>query len=180
MIATVKYHVRFNVEKKFMELSTANFDISINGSYLDESLKDLNWISPRFITNPSLELSLLKQTKSVIEKDGKNKIIITNYQILPMITKNFNFAPNKWFDDLSEPGKKNEYFETYQNFFYDSLKIQNIKKIYLVGGEKKLIAFKKIFDKKDCLILKKLTKSQPKLSLKVVNLKINKFHQLIL
>ena len=36
----------------------------------------------------------LKQTKSVIEKDGKNKIIITNYQILPMITKNFNFAPN--------------------------------------------------------------------------------------
>ena len=77
VIATVKYHVRFNVEKKFMELSTANFDISINGNYLDESLKDLNWISPRFITNPSLELSLLKQTKSVIEKDGKNKIIIT-------------------------------------------------------------------------------------------------------
>ena len=163
VIATVKYHVRFNVEKKFMELSTANFDISINGSYLDESLKDLNWISPRFITNPSLELSLLKQTKSVIEKDGKNKIIITNYQILPMITKNFNFAPNKWFDDLSEPGKKNEYFETYQNFFYDSLKTQNIKNIYLVGGEKKLIAFKKIFDKKDCLILKKINQITTKI-----------------
>ena len=80
-----------------------------------------------------------------------------------MITKNFNFAPNKWFDDLSEPGKKNEYFETYQNFFYDSLKNQNIKNIYLVGGEKKLIAFKKIFDKKDCLILKKINQITTKI-----------------
>ena len=137
IIATVKYHIRFNVEKKFMELSTANFDISINGNNLDESLKGLNWISPRFITNPSLELKLLNQTKSIIENDIKNKIIITNYQILPMITNNLNFAPNKWFDDLSEPEKKNEYFESYQNFFYKSLKKQNIKNVYIVGGKKK-------------------------------------------
>ena len=89
-----------------MELSTANFNISVNGNNLDKSLSGLNWVSPIFITDPSLELSLLKQTKNIIIKDMKNKIIITNYQILPMITKNLNYAPNKWFDDLSEPKEK--------------------------------------------------------------------------
>ncbi len=165
IISTVKYHIRFNVEKKFMELSTANFNISIDAKNLDKSLKDLKWISPRFITNPSLELSLLKQTKNIIVKDKKNKIIITNYQILPMITKNLKFAPNKWFDDLSEPDKKNEYFETYQNFFYKSLRVQNIKNIYLVGGKKKMIAFENIFDQKKCLILEEINQITTKINI---------------
>ena len=130
IIATVKYHVRFNIEKKFMELSTADFSMSVDGQILDKSLKGLNWISPRFINNPTLEINLINQTKNFVIKDKKNKIIITNYQILPMITKNMNFAPNKWFDDLSEPNRDNEYFETYQNFFYKSLK-NKIFKMYI-------------------------------------------------
>lgn len=165
IIATVKYHIRFNVEKKFMELSTANFNISVNGNNLDKSLSGLSWVSPIFITDPSLELSLLKQTKNIIIKDMKNKIIITNYQILPMITKNLNYAPNKWFDDLSEPKKKNEYFKIYQNFFFKSLILQNIKNIYLVGGENQVTAFKKMFGKKDCLYLKKINQITTKINI---------------
>ena len=165
IIATVKYHIRFNVEKKFMELSTANFNISVNGNNLDKSLSGLNWVSPIFITDPSLELSLLKQTKNIIIKDMKNKIIITNYQILPMITKNLNYAPNKWFDDLSEPKEKNEYFKIYQNFFFKSLILQNIKNIYLVGGENQVTALKKMFGKKDCLNLKKINQITTKINI---------------
>ena len=36
-----------------MELSTANFNISVNGNNLDKSLSGLNWVSPIFITDPS-------------------------------------------------------------------------------------------------------------------------------
>ena len=95
----------------------------------------------------------------------KNKIIITNYQILPMITKNLNYAPNKWFDDLSEPKEKNEYFKIYQNFFFKSLILQNIKNIYLVGGENQVTAFKKMFGKKDCLNLKKINQIRKKINI---------------
>ena len=148
-----------------MELSTADFSMSVDGQILDKSLKGLNWISPRFINNPTLEINLINQTKNFVIKDKKNKIIITNYQILPMITKNMNFAPNKWFDDLSEPNRDNEYFETYQNFFYKSLKKQNIQNVYLVGGEKKMIAFKRIFNKKNCLKISRVNQLTTKINI---------------
>ena len=47
--------------------------------------------------------------------------------------------------------------------------MQNIKNVYLVGGEKKLIAFKKIFNKKDCLISKKINKITTKVNIESCN-----------
>ena len=45
-----KYHVRFNVEKKFMELSNVNINVGVPGDTLDSSLKGLMWVTPQLQT----------------------------------------------------------------------------------------------------------------------------------
>ena len=63
IITTVKYHIRFNEEKKFMEFIKTDFKKSIDAKILDKSLNGLKWITPKYSKNPMYELSLLKQTK---------------------------------------------------------------------------------------------------------------------
>ena len=46
LITTFKYHVRFNLEKKFHDLSNVSFNNSINGGLLDKKFKGLSWITP--------------------------------------------------------------------------------------------------------------------------------------
>ena len=105
IISTVKFHQRFNIEKKFMELNNVDFKIGIDGGNLDPKFKGLNWISPYYPKNPSKEIDLLKDTKEKIINEKYNKIIITDYQILPYLTKSKIPTPNKWFDNLSVPKK---------------------------------------------------------------------------
>ena len=104
-ISTLKFHIRFNIDKKFMELSKVDFSLVEDGKFLHSKLTGLNWITPIYPENPKRELLLLKDTLVKIRNEKKNKIIITDYQILPSITETTNFAPNKWFDDLSVPEK---------------------------------------------------------------------------
>ncbi len=133
---TIKYHITNNENKKFMELSNANFSIALDGEILDKKLKGVKWITPRFTTNPEEELRILKEIKEIIIQDKSKKIIITNYQIFNSITNNLNFAPNKWFDPRSVPSKNNKYSDNYKKFFIQNIKKQNIKNIYTIGKNK--------------------------------------------
>ena len=166
IITTVKYHIRFNEEKKFMEFIKTDFKKSIDAKILDKSLSGLKWITPKYSKNPMYELSLLKQTKKIIRQDQESKIIITDYLILPAITGNTKHAPNKWFDEQSVPKKRNIYFNNYKNFFNENLRKQGIKNIYIVGGEKKYISFLKIFGDKKCINLERINEITIKLSIK--------------
>jgi len=124
IITTIKYHLRFNEHKKFMELVDADFNKAINAKILDNKLYGLQWISPHYVNNPDLELDILNEAKKIIIENQENKIIITDYQILSAITGNLLFAPNKWFDALSIPSENNKYFETYKLFFISKIKNQ--------------------------------------------------------
>ena len=90
IISTVKFHSRFNVDKKFLELENIDQKIGIDGENLDHKLKKLNWITPLFPNNPSLEIELLKDTKAHIINEKNNSIIISDYQILPFLVKSKN------------------------------------------------------------------------------------------
>ena len=81
-----------------MELSNININVGVPGDTLDSSLKGLMWVTPQFANNPNLEISLLKDAKNKIILDKRRKIILSDYQILPYLTKTKQFAPNKWFD----------------------------------------------------------------------------------
>jgi len=65
-ISNIKYHLRYNVEKKFMELSNVDFNLSKNAEILDKRLRNLKWISPNYKKSPNDELELLIDSKEKI------------------------------------------------------------------------------------------------------------------
>ena len=154
-VSTTKYHLRFNVDKKFMDFSNIDFSISQNANYLDKNLNNLKWITSKYNLSPKLELDLLRETKAEILSFEANKVIISDYQIMPFITKTRQFAPNKWFDELSVPNTNDRYFKTYKEFFNLSLKKKNIKKIFIIGKEKEKY-LKNIFNETSCIKRKEL------------------------
>jgi hypothetical protein len=164
ILTTGKYHLRFNEGKKFMDLANVDLTKAVNAETLDKKLSGLQWITPHYIDNPNLELKLLTDLKKIIIADVENKITISDYQILPAITGNLNYAPNKWFDTLSVPSEKNKYFSTYKLFFISKLKEQKIKNIYAVG-EDKLNYFLFLFDKKNCVKYKRINEISVKLNI---------------
>ena len=80
------------------------------------------------------------------------------------LTNNKNYAPNKWFDPLSIPDKKNKYFKEYQEFFLLKLEEQNIKNIYIVGKDK-LEIFLTVFENQKCFKMHNLNEISIKLDI---------------
>ena len=151
---TLKYHISYNENKKFMELSNADFNIAVDANILDKKLKGLKWITPRYTHSPSEELKILKEIKEIILKDRTKKIVVSNYQIFHSITDNLNYAPNKWFDPRSVPSKNNKYFENYKIFFIENLKKQNISHIYTIGKNK--VKYFSFINIKNCMNYKQV------------------------
>ena len=46
--STIKYHLRFNEERKFHELTNVNFEQSISAHRIHKKLTGLKWITPEF------------------------------------------------------------------------------------------------------------------------------------
>jgi hypothetical protein len=136
LITTTKYHLTYNENKKFMDFVNADFKIALNAEIIDERLRGLKWITPKYSNNPKHEIELINQSVEIILSDKKNKILVSNYQILSAVIKLKNYAPNKWFDPRSVPSKNNKYFVVYKEFFINNLKKQKIEKIYIIGKNK--------------------------------------------
>ena len=164
IFTTIKYHLRFNEEKKFMELENVNLEKAVNAEILDPSLKGLKWIHKKYATNPEYELKKLVEIKKIILKDPKKKIIISDYQLLSFLTKNRNFAPNKWFDPLSIPNISNNYFQEYREFFISKLIEQKISNIYVID-ESKLKILLPIFENPNCFSKSRLNEISVKLEI---------------
>ena len=145
-----------------MELTYADMNLAINAITLDKSLKGLKWITPNYHKDPNNELKKLIDIKKIIMNDKSNLIIITDYQILPSITKIKNIAPNKWFDNLSVPRPESNYFYIYKEFFLKNLKKQKISTIYTLDGKE---VFIKDFLEKGCYEKEYIEKYLIKLSI---------------
>ena len=104
------------------------------------------------------------ETKNILEKKVDEKIIITDYQILSFLVNSKKFSPNKWFDDLSVPDKKNKYFQEYKTFFLEKLKNENINVIFIVGLNKERY-LDDIFYGKNCLLKKNVNRLTKKIDL---------------
>jgi len=154
MFSSVKYHVRFNEERKFIELASANFDLAQKASLLDKRLIGLQWITPHYPNNPLKEINILIETKNILIKKVNQKIIITDYQFLSSLINNQFASTNKWYDSLSIPRKKNKYYDRHKIFFYEQIKKNNIKHLFFIGKNKsKMPFFKEFFFENKCIIL---------------------------
>ena len=134
-----------------MELTNVDFSKSKNAGDFDLRFKGLNWITPTFSDNPSYEIELLIDIKNILSKAKEEKIIISDYQFFSAIIENEFASPNKWYDKLSIPNHKSKYYLDHKKFFLSKLKINNIKKIYFIGGNKhKMYFFEEFIDQNKC------------------------------
>jgi len=130
-ILTIKYHIRFNEERKFHDLQNTNFNNFVPASYIDVSLPFLKWITEDYKKDPIKEIEIIKEVKKELENDPENKLLISNYLFFDAITQNKVFSISRTFDDISFPSKKNMYYSFYKDFFIKKLKKNKIKKIYI-------------------------------------------------
>ena len=141
IFSTTKYHIRFNHHKKFMELANVNFNLAEDASKLDKRLSGLKWITPHYPENPKYEINLLIDIKNFLLAINEEKIIITDYQFFSSLLNNKIASPNKWYDDLSIPDRKNKYYYVHKNFFLSKIKKNKIKHLFFIGKQKHKMNF---------------------------------------
>ena len=73
LFVTAKYHIRFNEERRFHEMTNINFDLSIDAQKIDNKLSGLNWITPLFPDDPEKEIQLLNEAMDVLKNDKRKK-----------------------------------------------------------------------------------------------------------
>ena len=134
LFVTVKYHIRFNEERKFQEFRNANFDLSVDAKIIDKKFAGLQWITPEFQKSPNIEVILLNKVKLHLTNDKRNKMLLTNYSFFSTILNQKVVSPNRWFNscDCTYPLKNNKYSYKYKNFLINLIKKNNIEVIYLI------------------------------------------------
>ena len=136
LFATLKYHLRFNENRKFHELENVDLKLSIDAKKIDKKLSGLKWITPEFKNNPSEEIQLINQIKSHLSKDSRNKMVITNYSFFSIILNQNLFSPNRGFadDGTSHPLEGNKYAKKYEELMRYLIKKNKISVIYVVDS----------------------------------------------
>ena len=158
IFSTVKYHIRFNEERKFHELNYVNFELSSSGNKIDKKLSGLNWITPYFKGNPDEEINLINDVTFYLKKDSRNKMVMTHYLFFSVILDQKIFSPSRWIlqDGTTHPLKGSKYFSSYKNFFINIIKTNSIEVIYLIDP----VAKSNVYDyiSKNCYHEKQMTK----------------------
>ncbi len=158
IFSTAKYHLRFNQDRKFMELVNANFELAEDSSILDKRLSGLKWITPAYLNEPLKEINLLIDAKKIISEKTEEKIIITDYLFFPSLFKN-TYIANKWYDALSVPEKDNKYYDVHKDFFLQKIIKNKIKYLFFVGKDKgasDMYFFKEFANVNKCVISSEL------------------------
>jgi len=133
---TVKYHLRFNVDRKFHELKNIDISQNINAGSLNKKLTNLKWVTPGTKNKKQLvdEIEYLKDMESLFRKDESNKIIYTHYSFFSVILdKNAN-SPSRWFpqDGSGFPLKGDKFFENYQKLLITIILKKDIENVYVL------------------------------------------------
>ena len=143
--STAKYYKRFNLDRKFHELTYVNFDNTTLAKKIDKKLLGLNWITPETQTKADSlnEVNMLVDTKSVLAKDNRKKMLISHYAFFSTILKQDLNAPSRWYpmDGTAFPIKGNKYFNSYKIFFKNIILDKEIEVIYITKDMSKNIIF---------------------------------------
>ena len=139
LFATIKFHYRFNIDRKFLDLESVKKDNAISASEIHVNLKNLKWLS-RY-DNPENELKVLKQALKIVNKDDRNLTLITHYNFMStVLNKNF-FLLNRWYlwDNNTHPTENHKYFDFYKSLVNKNIKSNNVEVIYLLGQKNEII-----------------------------------------
>ena len=135
IFCVLKYHHVYNEKRKFMDLQNVDLTKAVDANILDPRLKGLKWITPRYSNDPSKEISLLKEAIQKINKDNRNKLVMTEYQFLTLIIEKNLYILNRWYthDNISYPLDNHKYFAFYKEHINKIITDNNIAVAYTVG-----------------------------------------------
>ena len=134
LIATIKYHVRFNENRKFHELNSVDFKLSNDAKKIDSKLSGLKWITPGYKNQSIEEINLIRETQLHLSKDNRSKMLMSNYSFFSIILSEKLFSPSRWylFDGTDFPLKGNRHFDSYKKLLIKLIKTNNIEVIYTI------------------------------------------------
>ena len=147
LITTSRYHIRFNLEKKFHELSNVSFGNSIKGEILDKKFKGLNWITPGIKEKKEAveEIRFLKEILKILKADKQKKMLITNYSFFSVLSGESMNGITRWFpgDDSAFPLRNSRFYNIYRSFLLKQIKSKEITNIYVISdvSEKSLLDY---------------------------------------
>ena len=147
-LLTLKYHFRFNEERKMLNLENKNLGNSIDAKFIHPSLKGLKWVTNDYFNNSNVEITLIKESMSIIDQDKSRKMLLTGYLFMSsVINENLN-NPSRWpsIKDASNPNRDNQYYSIYKKFVKDLIFLKRIETLYSTKDNQDDI-FVEIFDK---------------------------------
>ncbi len=133
---TLKYHLRFNVDRKFHELKGSDISQNINAGSINKKFNNLKWVTPGTQDKQKLveEIEYLKEMENLLKKDDSNKIIYTHYSFFSVILdKNAN-SPSRWFpkDGSAFPIRGDKFFNDYRKLLNAIILKKDIKNVYIL------------------------------------------------
>ncbi len=152
IFSTIKYHQRFNLERKFHELNYVDFKNVVDAKIIHKKFSGLNWITPNSSDKEKnlKEINNIIKTQAYLKKDKRRKVVISNYAFLSIILNESTKAPNRWYpmDGTGFPLPGNKFFSNYKNFFINILKNNHIEVIFVSKDIEKDIVLNYL--NKDC------------------------------
>ena len=132
--ATIKYHIRFNENRKFHELNSVDFELSAKANEIDRKFLGLKWITPDYKINSNTEIELVKDIKFHLKNDDRKIMLLTNYSFFSAILDKKIYSPSRWYpsDGSAYPLKDNKFYNSYKNLIINLIKKNNIEVIYTV------------------------------------------------
>ena len=129
---STKYHLRFNENRKMLNLEKVNLSKAVDSSLLHPKLKGLKWITKKNPENPIEEINLLKDTALKIKKDKSKKMIMTGYLFFSVILNEDLNNPSRWpsLGDASNPNLDNKFHVKYKDFVKNLIINKKIETIY--------------------------------------------------
>ena len=143
LFASVKFHFRFNIDRKFHDIENIDKRKAIQANSINENFKNLKWISK--FDQPKNELKVIKEALKIIDGDDREKTLITHYQFIStFLDKPLNIL-NRWYlwDNNTHPTENHKYFQFYKSLVDKNIKKNKVKVVYLLG-QKNEINFKNV------------------------------------
>ncbi len=171
IFTSVKYHLRFNIDRKFHEFRNINFSNSIDAKILSKKFQGLNWITPDKKTrnNVKEELDYLKKMHQFIKQDKSNKIVLTNYSFFSILLEENTYGFTRWYpqDGSAFPIRGNIFYKNYQQFLKDLILEKKIKNVYILRDVNESV----ILDYIQVNCFKKVLKNEHLIKYEIINCK---------
>ena len=157
IFATIKYHDRFNTNRKFHDFkNNVDFNNSIDAKVISKKLSGLRWITPDFHEDPKKEINMMIDSINILNAEKRKKMIFTNHSILYATLEDKIYSPGRWYvgDGSTQPIPGNKYYNQYKKFLTNLLMKNGIEVIFIAGISDDIIY--SYIDQK-CLIKKKFS-----------------------